>query len=497
MRVRLAKEDKNSNYKVSLSDISKEKDFIKILEDYNIQYKKTEYFKDFFMYKLIDINSKFIMVLQEKASNYIKYIEPVSIYSLPIQIDDMEGEVPVIYPEENKNYVTLGVIDNGIAHIKYLDPWIKRVHTRFLKKDTSTTHGTFVSGIALYGDKLENREMVKNEGFYLLDATVLSATTIEEDDLLQNIVLAIKENHKKVKIWNLSLSVKIAIEEDTFSDFGVVLDHLQKTYGVLIFKSGGNGGNFMKKLPKGKLYHGSDSLLSIVVGAINDERYASNYSRVGLGPKGTIKPDVASYGGELSLGDDGKMVMDGVKSFSRNGNIASSSGTSFATARISSLATIIYQNICEDFKDFSDFNPTLLKALIIHSAKNTDRNLSMEEIGYGVPATSTEILSYLKNENIKIFNGVMEKSKDIDLDASFFEFKKDMKVKITLVYDTEFDYLQKGEYIKSDIKIKDISEIGRNLTRKFEGILARNKKLELYSDNNIKKNYTLIVEKLS
>ena len=29
MRVRLAKEDKNSNYKVSLSDISKEKDFIK------------------------------------------------------------------------------------------------------------------------------------------------------------------------------------------------------------------------------------------------------------------------------------------------------------------------------------------------------------------------------------------------------------------------------------------------------------------------------------
>ena len=70
--------------------------------------------------------------------------------------------------------------------------------------------------------------MVKNEGFYLLDATVLSATTIEEDDLLQNIALAIKENYKKVKIWNLSLSVKLAIEEDTFSDFGVVLDHLQK-----------------------------------------------------------------------------------------------------------------------------------------------------------------------------------------------------------------------------------------------------------------------------
>ena len=96
----------------------------------------------------------------------------------------------------------------------------KGVHTRFFKgKETSTTHGTFVSGIALYGDKLENREIVKNEPFYLLDATVLSATTIEEDDLLKNIALAIEENYKRVKIWNLSLSVRLGIEEDTFSDF--------------------------------------------------------------------------------------------------------------------------------------------------------------------------------------------------------------------------------------------------------------------------------------
>lgn len=497
MKIRLAKNDINSNYKVSLADITEEKNFVKILEDYNINYKKTEYFKDFFMYKLININSKFIMILQEKASNYIKYIEPVSVYSLPIRIDDETGEVPIIYPEEKKDYITLGVIDNGIAHIKYLAPWIKRVHTRFFKEDTSTTHGTFVSGIALYGDKLENREIVKNEGFYLLDATVLSATTIEEDDLLKNIISAVKENYKKVKIWNLSLSVKLSIEEDSFSDFGVILDHLQKTYNILIFKSAGNSGNFMKRKAKGKLYHGSDSLLSMVVGSINNDGYSSNYSRVGLGPRGTIKPDLASYGGELSLADNGEMIMDGVKSFSKNGSVASSSGTSFATARVSSLATIIYQHICKDFKDFSDFNPILLKALIIHSAKNTDKNLSIEEIGYGLPATSTEILFYFKNDNIKIFNGVMEKYKEIELDGSFFEYKKNIKVKTTLVYDTEFDYFQNDEYIKSDIKIKDFSENGRNLTRKFEGILARNKKIELYSDKNIKKNYTLIVEKLN
>ena len=65
MRVKLVRDDKNSNYKVSLKNIKKEKEFVKLLDDYNIEYKKTEYFKDFFMYNLKNINSKFIMLLQE------------------------------------------------------------------------------------------------------------------------------------------------------------------------------------------------------------------------------------------------------------------------------------------------------------------------------------------------------------------------------------------------------------------------------------------------
>ena len=57
IRVKLARDDKNSNYKVSLKNIKKEKEFVKLLGDYNIEYKKTEYFKDFFMYNLKNINS--------------------------------------------------------------------------------------------------------------------------------------------------------------------------------------------------------------------------------------------------------------------------------------------------------------------------------------------------------------------------------------------------------------------------------------------------------
>ncbi|PID67306.1 MAG: hypothetical protein CR959_00810 [Fusobacteriales bacterium] len=495
MKIKLAKEDRTMNYKIQLKNFSLENKLIKILEKNNIFYKKTEYFKDFFSYKLLNINSKIIDLLKNEAEDYIESIRPISFYSLPLKIDREEGYIEPICPERNKNYTTLGILDNGISQIKQLSPWIRKVHTRFLKKDTSCTHGTFVAGIALYGDKLEGKEIVINEAFNLLDSTVLHSGKIEEDDLIKNIALAIEENHKVAKIWNLSLSVKLDIDDNKMSDFGIVLDYLQKKYGILICKSGGNDGNFMKDLPKKKLYHGSDSLMALVVSSINNKNFSSNFSRLGLGVKNTIKPDITSYGGELFKEADGIMGMNGVKSLSIDGEVCSSAGTSFATARISGLATIIYQNICKDFKNFSDFDANLIKALIIHSAKNINKDLTVEEIGFGLPSTSKEILSYLSNKNIKIISGEIKENFVIDLDSSFFDYKKNIKIKCTLVYETEFDYFQKENYILSDIKIKNFSENGENLVRKFEANISNNQAIELYSNNDIKKKFTLIIEK--
>lgn len=52
-------------------------------------------------------------------------------YSLPIRIDKEEGHIEIIYPEKNRKYVSLGILDNGVAQIEALSPWIKKVHTRF------------------------------------------------------------------------------------------------------------------------------------------------------------------------------------------------------------------------------------------------------------------------------------------------------------------------------------------------------------------------------
>lgn len=98
----------------------------------------------------------------------------------------------------------------------------------------------------------------------------------------------------------------------------------------------------MKKLLKGKLYYGLDFLFLVVVGVINNERYVLNYSRIGLGFRGIIKFDVVSYGGELLFGDNGEMIMKGVKLFFRNGNIVLLFGISFVIVRILLFVIIIY-----------------------------------------------------------------------------------------------------------------------------------------------------------
>lgn len=492
MKIKIAKDNKMSNYKMLIKNIKYEEEILYFIQNNNMQIKKTEYLKNFCIYKLINIDKTFIESLKDKFEDKIIEISPMSVYSLPIRIDPEKGGV-IKKLKEDKKYVTLGVIDNGVAKNKQLSDFIIGVDNPYKIENTSYNHGTFVSGIALYGDELEKKEIVKNSLFNIFDATVLDKTTIEEDDLLKNIFNVIVKYHKKVKIWNLSLSVKLEIEENFFSSFAVVLDYLQKEYNVLICKSAGNGGNFMKKLPKGKLYHGSDSLMSLVCASVTNDGNASSYSRIGLGVLNTIKPDLASYGGDLSLEEDGSMGMQGVFSLDKDSNIVSSSGTSFANARIASLCTSIYQETCRNFENFSDFDANFIKALIIHSTFYANKNLTIEEVGFGVPKDTKTILSYLKNENIKIIKDSMKENYKIDLKNIFSELPT--KIKVTLSYDTDFDYFQNEKYILSDIKIKNYSENGVNLIRKFESNLNDNI-LELFSENDILKNFVIVIEKI-
>lgn len=140
---------------------------------------------------------------------------------------------------------------------------------------------------------------------------------------------------------------------------------------MLICKSAGNCNNFITNHPKGRLNEGADSVRSLVVGSVAHEKgkydYAeidnpSPFSRIGPGPEYIIKPELVHYGGNAGVDNAGKLVTTGVNSFAANGSLVQSVGTSFSTPRIASLAAGITQELNEDF------DPLLIKALMVHSA---------------------------------------------------------------------------------------------------------------------------------
>lgn len=469
--------DSNENvYKVKLMDFqnfeinnSVQRLFEKILSERNIEYKKIEYAKQYPIYKVkvtqdcIDFNS-------DEIQDMLFSIEPMPRYI--VAVDELldRNSVDILKPNEDKNYKVLGILDSGIAKIPNLDPWLEDERwTVYPDNEINPSHGTFVAGIALYGDLCENKNWVGHNGIKLFDAAVFPNNSgIDEDELIANISEVIKIYHKKIKIWNLSISVARPVSDDKFSDFAIALDDLQDKYNILICKSAGNCCNFRYNRPKTRINEGADSIRSLVVGSVAHKkgRYdlvdvdnPSPFSCVGPAPEFIIKPEVSHYGGNVGINKNGRITTTGVTSFSADNHLCENVGTSFSTPRIAALATGLYQEMNEDF------DPLLLKALIIHSASYSDKLTIPEtertnQLGFGVPKNISQILYNSPHEATLILRNTLEKGEKIDI--MDFPMPKSLikngyytgQIIVTLVYDPILDPSQGVEYCQSNIDVK-------------------------------------------
>lgn len=99
-------------------------------------------------------------------------------------------------PKEGTDYVTVGVLDSGISNIKSLEPWLVGERQTFYPENLiDSSHGTFVAGVILYGDELEDKEYTGLKGCRIFDGNVfpdLKKETIYEDELINNIREIIK-----------------------------------------------------------------------------------------------------------------------------------------------------------------------------------------------------------------------------------------------------------------------------------------------------------------
>jgi hypothetical protein len=469
-----------NNYKVKLVDfqnyeqnLSIQRIFEKAISKKGISFKKTNYSEQYVVYNLKSIDKAVLDSLKDyEVYEALFSIEPMPKYVVSLDILENDQTVSIMQPRNDQNYVAIGILDNGIAQIPHLAPWLlDEKWTVYPEESINPTHGTFVAGIALYGDSCEDKNWVGHSGLKILDATVFPDTSkegVEEDELIENIKEAIRDNYEQVKIWNLSISINREVKDNKFSDFAVALDALQDEYNILICKSAGNCKNFMSSKPKGRIHEGADSVRSLVVGSVAHDKKKfdfaepynpSPFSRIGPGPEYIIKPEISHYGGNAGVSNDGVLSTTGVKSFSKDGSLSSSVGTSFSTPRVTSLAAGIYQELNEEF------DPLLLKALIVHSASYskglkvpiTERT---KQLGFGVPKTVRDIIYNQPSEATLILRDNLAKGEFFDImdfpmptcliKNGFFTGQ----VIATLVYDPILDPTQGSEYCQSNIDVK-------------------------------------------
>ncbi|HYG01657.1 MAG TPA: S8 family peptidase [Chryseosolibacter sp.] len=438
-----------------------------------IQFKRLNYSPDLINYKLLNVQADAITALREfEALREIEFMPEINIgYDDVIPTDKIEH--PIKRPTPGKDYPIVGVLDSGIAEIDSLKPWLLPDRfTVYPETSVDRGHGTFVAGIIVYGDDLQGMNFTGVEGCYLYDATVIPRSTerIDQDELVDNIRRAI-ESKPEIRVWNLSLGTKTESHPNQFSKFGIALDEIQKRYNVIICKSAGNCINFLgsSPIPPSRIAVSADSLRSVVIGSVAhakdihdlaDVNHPSPFSRVGKGPCFSTKPELVHYGGNAGKDSAGQLKKNGVKSFTIGNQIATDIGTSFSTPRVSAILSGLDHSIREAF------DPQLIKALAIHSARypselSLPQVEKLRQVGFGIPSSVNEVLFNSSSEITLILQDNLEKGQYIEImDFPFPESMVDDEgfyygeIIVTAVASPLVDPNNGYEYCQSNLEIK-------------------------------------------
>lgn len=435
----------------------------------SIEIEQSVYSADLNIYSVKNTTQDHLEELMEFDG--VQSITEMPTFSLTLDGLHEDNNLQVREPEKDKEYPVVGVLDTGIAKIPHLVPWIvKESHTNYVEDDIDRSHGTFVAGVLVYGDELEGKSYTGFGECKLFEAIVYpdeNKQKIYEYELIQQIREAVS-TYDHIKIWNLSLGTKTEADMHNFSDFAQALDEIQEQHNVLICKSAGNCRNFLRNAPRGRITCSADSVRSIVVGSIAHEKidtdlaekhYPSPFTRVGPGPSHLIKPDVVHFGGNAGMNGRNQLVKNCIKSFSTDGRISQDVGTSFSTPRVSAITAGLDHMINEDF------NPLLLKALIIHSSKyppemQLDISEKIRMAGFGLPANVKDILFNDPNEITLILQDTLEKGSFVNI--MDFPYPKSMiddegyfygEVTVTLVTSPILDVSQGAEYCQSNMDV--------------------------------------------
>ncbi len=377
----------------------------------------------------------------------------------------------------------------------------------------STTHGTMVAGLAAYGDF---EQALRDDQPLPPPVRVIAARVVEDQSgsgtatfptaTPEHRVLesAIREIVRRgARVVNISLADRFRYAGPHVDHRTEMLDHLARELDVVIVVSSGNVGKEL--LPDIEQLHASHPahLLTdecrvaepaiaancLTVGsiarssqgahsdgdtppqlrAVAKTDQVSPFSRSGPGfrPKGSVKPDLVHYGGNLvsqsrlsqrTLSESNVGVA--AVSLAFPDLFHASSGTSFAAPRVARIAAVVRD-------EYPDASANLTRALLglsarvpkPHQAKSSAKAAEVKKhlrlVGYGLPDERRAVES-LQYRVVMTYDGDIETNTSvihpIPIPEEFARGKSERTISIALAYDPPTRRFRR-EYLASRMKV--------------------------------------------
>lgn len=439
----------------------------------NIEHELVYYSKELPAFKLNMVTTdslKFVRTLP------IRSAEPMEEVSDPFRLlNDLNinYDEKLVHYDVSANYPVVGLLDTGVNINSLTQQWVTRGKgCQYSNNQLNTAHGTYIATLLIHGDSLSDTNDSSVKGCKIVDVPVIPESSIDGAVLANNIRIAVESN-PKVRVWNLSVSLKGEVNPDEFSDFAIALDDIQEKNNIIICKSAGNDQKFYQKSEAGSLSIGAESIRSITVGSLNRNsdpfnyskaNFPAPYSRKGPAPATLVKPDLTHFGGDLFALNSAPSSKNDFQEVSDTATpdgfeYIHKVGTSFSTPKVA-------KNLAElDLLTKHKYLPRTIKALAVHSGKYYETpalsaKQRLDTMGYGKPDNAAETIFGSLYSSTMVLEGAIKKGTRLDImefpypDVLIRDGHFTGKVKVTLLYDPVLMANQGTEYCQSNLDIK-------------------------------------------
>lgn len=345
----------------------------------------------------------------------------------------------------------VAVIDGGLDTIANSNKHMVATDIDLTSEPTdadSLTHGTAVTGAALYG-LVRSGDQAGVPPLPLDSFRVLPAPAIPNDMygywILDQIKRVVSKNEHK--IINLSLGPTLPVAEDAEPNrWTSELDMLAWEHDVLFVVAAGNDGHLDPSTGKNRVLVPADMVNGFSVGACDTPSPDSpwnraSYSSIGPGRWGArVQPLGVQFGGSA-----GQMF----PILAADGSFLEATGTSFA-------APLVTHAMSELAINMPVVNTNVLRAFGVHFAERPRNHKKLQpELGYGrIPSDFMASLSCTADETHVLYKDFVERG---ELSAYKLPIPHGLggrlEVRVTLAYLSPVEPTEATEYTKASIDI--------------------------------------------